>query len=160
MSEKAGLMVLGIGAMAAGVLLLTIKKKPALPAAPPDGVLVSLLNPPAGAEIWQMGLCDQNLAHSYHNSTNGAIAIDQPMTFDIPQDAVWPLRVTSLQISKWNQVNVSIIVLYEAQSFQPYLWDWDTFDWGTEPNPSYRDIFIEDYGSYYYNVGKERFEKG
>ena len=39
------------------------------------------------------------------------------------------------------------------------MYDWDLSQYGDDPNPSYRDVFIPDYGSYYYNVSKEKFQQ-
>ncbi len=161
MKEKKGLMVLGIGAgLVTGLLLLLRKGKPALPEAPPSGVLVGLLNPPSGAELWQLILCDWNITVSI-NQIGGTILNDvaEPITFEIPGGVLFPLRAVSLQIRKWNEARTAIIVLYEIQSYRPYLWDWDEWDWSDIPDPSYREAFIPSLGSYYYNVAKERFEK-
>ncbi|GAJ24994.1 unnamed protein product, partial [marine sediment metagenome] len=57
------------------------------------------------------------------------------------------------------EAKTALIVLYEMQSFRPYLWDFDEMEWSDIPDPSYKEAFIPDYGSYYYNVAKERFEK-
>jgi len=161
MKEKKGLMVLGIGAgFVTGLLLLFRKRKPALPEAPPSGVLVGLWNPPSGATLWQLILCDWNITVAI-NQIGGTVLTDiaEPIAFEIPSGIEFPLRVVSLQVSKWNEDETAIIVLYEIQSFRPYLWDFDAFDWSDIPDPSYREAFIPDYGSYYYNVAKERFEK-
>ena len=155
-----GPIILGIGAALAGVFLVFRKKKPALATPPPDGVVVGLWDPPSGAEIWQLVLTDWDGTVAIHQ-IGGLALLDviEPVAFEIPSGVQFPLRVVSLQVSKWNEDKTAIIVLYEVQSFHPFLWDWDKFDWGDEPDPSYREVFIPDYGSYYYNVSEERFEQ-
>jgi len=157
--EKKAPMVLGIGAALAGVFLLLRKKKPPLPEPPPNGVVVGLWDPPSEATMWQFVLTDWDITIPIHQIGGLArLDIAVPMTFEIPSGVQFPLRIVSLQVSKWNEARTALIVLYEIQSYRPYLWDWDKWDWGDEPDPSYREVFIPDYGSYYYNVSKERFE--
>ena len=152
-------LVLGIGAAFAGILLLFGKKKPPLPEPPPNGVVVGLWNSPKEAELWQLALCDWDITVSI-NQIGGLALVNaaEPIAFEIPSGVQFPLRVISLQVSKWNEDKTALIVLYEAQSYRPYQWDWDKNAWGDEPDPNYKEIFIPDYGSYYYNVDKERFE--
>jgi len=153
-------MVLGIGAALAGVLLLFRKKKPPLPEPPPNGVVVGLWDPPSEAELWQLVLTDWDLTVPI-NQVGGLALMDvvEPITFEIPDGVTFPLRIISLQVSKWNEDRTAIIVLYEVQSYRPFLFDFEKFEWSDIPDPSYREVFIPDYGSYYYNVSKERFEQ-
>jgi len=160
MKEKKGAIVLGIGALLGGLFLIFRKGKPALAEPPPNGIVVALWNPPKEAEVWQLVLTDWDITVPIPEVFGGGTRdIAFASTFDIPSGVNFPLRVRSLQVSKWNEDKTAIIVLYEVQSFHPFLWDWDKFDWGDEPDPSYREVFIPDYGSYYYNVSKERFEQ-
>jgi len=159
--ESKAPMILGMGAVLAGVILLSWPKKPPLPEPPPDGVVVGLMNPPNDAENWSLSLTDWNVTTAIRFiGWNGVERLDiaEPATFEIPSGMTFPLRVVSLQLTKWNPAGTALIVLYEVQSYRPYLWDFDIMDWSDEPDPSYREVFIPDYGSYYYNVSKERFE--
>ena len=159
MKEKKGAIVLGIGTFLVGAFLLFRKKKPALPEPPPNGVLVALWNPPKEAEVWQLVLTDWDATVAIHQIGGLALLdIAEPITFEIPSGVQFPLRIVSLLVSKWNEDKTALIQLYYAQSWRPYLWDWDTSEWGDEPDPSYKEAFIPDYGSYFYNVSKERFE--
>ena len=160
MKEKKGLMVLGIGTLLGGLFLIFRKGKPALAEPPPNGIVVGLWNPPKEATTWQLVLTDWDITVAIHQIGGLALLdVAEPITFEIPNGVQFPLRVVSLQVSKWNEARTALIVLYEMQSFRPYLWDFDIGDWGDEPDPTYREAFIPDYGSYYYNVAKERFEK-
>lgn len=131
-----------------------------LPEPPEEGVVVGLINPPSEATMWQLVLTDWDITVPIHQI--GGIArldVAEPITFEIPDGVQFPLRVISLQVTKWNPEGTALIVLYEIQSYRPYKWDWDKGDWGDEPDPSYREVFIPEYGSYLYNVSTERFEK-
>jgi len=162
MKEKKGAIVLGIGALLGGLFLIFRKGKPALAEPPPNGVVVGLLNPPSDATTWQLGLCDWDITVPIHQ-VGGLAQLDiaEPATFEVPSGVNFPLRVIALSISKWIDFygTPALQHLYEMQSFRPYLWDFDLGDWGDESDPTYREAFIPDYGSYYYNVAKERFEK-
>ena len=162
--EKKAPMVLGIGAALAGVFLLLRKKKPPLPEPPPNGVVVGLLNPPKEATMWSISLTDWDVTTVIdfvgHNGID-RLDIAEVATFEIPEGLEFPLRIVDLSLKKWKDdiVGGTIQYLYAVQSYRPFLWDWDKMDWGDEPDPSYKEIFIPDYGSYYYNVAKERFEQ-
>ena len=162
MKEKKGAIVLGIGALLGGLFLIFRKGKPALAEPPPNGIVVALWNPPSEASTWQMGLCDWDITVPIHQVGGLAqLDITEPATFEVPSGVTFPLRVIALSISKWIDFygTPALQHLYEMQSFRPYLWDWNLGDWGDEPDPTYREAFIPDYGGYYYNVAKERFEK-
>jgi len=134
--------------------------KPPLPEPPEKGVVVGLLHPPSEATMWSLKLLDWDITTpiDWANAEDRLTFAEQAV-FEIPSGITFPLRVLALQITKWNEAKTALIVLYEFQSFRPYLWDWDKGDWGDEPDPSYREAFIPEYGSYYYNVTAERFEK-
>ena len=160
MKEKKGLIVLGIGGFLGALLLIFRKRKPALPEPPPSGIVIGLWNPPSGATMWQLVLCDWDITVAIHQIGGLAtLDVSEPIAFEIPSGVQFPLRIVSLQISKWNEARTALIVLYEMQSFRPYLWDFDENEWSDMPDPSYREAFIPSLGSYYYNVAKERFEK-
>ncbi len=153
--EKAP-MVLGLGAALAGVFLLFRKKKPTLPEPPADGLVVGLINPPGEAENWSLSLTDWNKTAPIHfigRDGKERLDMDEVAAFEIPSGLNFPLRVLALQITKWNEDRTALIVLYEVQSYRP-IKPFTT----DEPDPSYREVFIPDYGSFYYNVSKERFE--
>jgi len=164
MKEKKGAIVLGIGALLGVVLpLLFWKGKPALAEPPPNGIVIGLWNPPSEATMWSLALTDWDITTAIRFiGWNGEarLAIAEPAIFEIPSGVAFPLRVISLQLTRWNEDRTALIVFYEIQSYRPYLWDFDIMDWSDEPDPTYREVFIPDYGSYYYNVAKERFEKG
>ncbi|KKN16375.1 hypothetical protein LCGC14_0976700 [marine sediment metagenome] len=151
--ESKAPMVLGLGAALGGIFLLFRKKKPTLPEPPADGVVVGLINPPGEAENWSITLTDWDITVPIRE-TSGKDRLDiaEVAAFEIPSGVAFPLRVVALQITRWNEDRTALIVLYEVQSFRPIK----PFD--DEPDPNYREVFIPDYGSYYYNVSKERFE--
>ncbi|GAI75706.1 unnamed protein product, partial [marine sediment metagenome] len=108
-------------------------------------VTVQLINPPIGAENWSLSLTDWDITVPIRFvGWNGKERLDiaEVATFEIPGGLTLPLRVLSLQITKWNEAKTALIVLYEMQSYRPYLWDWDENDWSDEPDPSYREVFI------------------
>jgi len=157
--ESKAPMVLGLGAALGGIFLLFRKKRPALPAPPADGVLIALINPPSEATMWSIQLTDWDITTSIGwINTEDRLTLEEHAVFEIPSGVTFPLRVLALQITKWNEAGTALIVLYEVQSYRPFLFDFDNFKWSDEPDPSYREVFIPDYGGYYYNVSKERFE--
>lgn len=134
--------------------------KPPLPEPPEKGVVVGLINPPGEATMWQLILTDWDITVPIHVvSGEERLDIAEVATFEIPSGVQFPLRVISLQITKWNEARTALIVLYEMQSFRPYQWDFGKGEWSDIPNPTYKEVFIPGYGSYYYNVSTERFER-
>ena len=129
-------------------------------AAPPTGgnITVSLKNPPSEAELWQLIFTDWNATVAIHQ-VGGLALVDaaEPIAFEISEGVQFPLRIMSLQVSKWNEDKTAIIVLYEIQSWHPYLWDFDKNDWSEEPDPSYREVFLNAYGHSYFDVDLEAF---
>ncbi len=129
-------------------------------AAPPTGgtVTISLKNTPAEAEMWQLVLTDGDITVAI-NQVGGLARVDvaEPITFEIPSGVKFPLRVISLQISKWNEDETALIVLYEMQSFHPYLWDFDENNWSNISDPIYKEAYLSAYGGSYYDVQLERF---
>jgi len=162
MKEKKGLVVLGIGAFVGSLFLLFRKKKPALAEPPPNGIVVGLWNPPKEAESWSLALTDWNRTVSIHEISGvDRLNIAEAAAFEIPSGIEFPLRIVSLQVSRWIEWEGTPALehLYYVQSMNPYLWDFESGTWGDEPDPTYREAFMPDYGSYFYNVAKERFEK-
>ncbi len=122
-----------------------------------NDVIIELKNPPDGAELWCLTLTDWNMTVLINELRAGLINITEVSTFEIPGGLSLPLRVASLQIAKWNEDMTAIIQLYYAQSMYPTLWDWDLNDYGDEPDPNYREIFIPELGNYYFDVSIEEF---
>ena len=121
---------------------------------------MALRNPPSDAENWTLSLCDWDITVPIREiSGKDRLDIAEVATFEIPSGLKFPLRILALQITKWREDGEALIQLYYAQSFRPYLWDWDKNDWGDEPDPTYKEVFIPEYGGYYYNVSTEQFEK-
>ncbi|MBA7515082.1 hypothetical protein ES705_07120 [subsurface metagenome] len=121
-------------------------------------ITVQLKNPPVDAENWSLSLTDWDITTLIRfGGWNGKERLDitEVATFEIPGGLTLPLRIMSLQVTKWNEAKTALIVLYEIQSFRPYLYDFDLMDWGDEPDPSYREIFIPSLGSYYYYIDTE-----
>jgi len=143
---------LGVGVVAAVAVF-------ALARAGAKVVTVALKNPPGDAENWSMALTDWDVTVPIHEiSGEEMLNIAGAATFEIPSGLEFPLRVTHLQITKWNEDRTALIVLYRIQSFRPYLWDFDLMDWSDVPDPSYREVFIPAPGDYFYNVTAELFE--
>jgi len=123
-------------------------------------ITIQLKNPPSEATMWQLVLCDWDITVAIHQIDGLALLdVAEPITFEIPSGVQFPLRIVSLQVSKWNEDKTALIVLYEIQSFRPYQWDFDKMEWSDIPDPTYKEVFIPEYGSYYYNVAAERFER-
>lgn len=136
--------------------------KPAVPPEelPPNTIAVAIKNPPNEATMWSLVLTDWDKTIPIHSSeeTPSGISITETATFEI-EGVKFPLRIVSLQITKWNEARTALIQLYYIQSFRPYQWDFDKMDWGDIPDPDYREAFIPGFGSYFYNVATERFEE-
>lgn len=121
--------------------------KPPLPEPPEEGVVVGLLNPPSGANKWQIRIVDdvglKTLAwgvDAYDNIKDAAI-------FELSPEWLFPLMVDISIYEQWQENGEwHSRQLYRAQSIWPYI-------------PNYLEVFIPEYGSYYYNVAAERFEK-
>ena len=165
MAEKDKLVpvVGGLAISSLGLWLLLRKKKPPLPEPPENGVVVGLINPPSDATMWTLILTDWDITIPIDPINEPLVParyidIAEAAIFEIPSGVKFPLRVATLQLVKWNEDETALIQLYYAQSMHPTLWDWNIGDWGDEPDPTYREAFIPDYGSYYYNVAAERFE--
>lgn len=121
-------------------------------------VTIQLRNPPSEATMWSLTLTDWDMTVPIHwLNVEDRLDITEAATFEIPEGIEFPLRVASLQLTRWNPEGTALIQLYYAQSMHPTLWDWDKGDWGDEPDPTYREIFIPDLGSYYFDVAAEEF---
>ncbi len=133
-------------------------------AAPSAGgeITVSLKNQPAEAELWQLILLDWGITAAIDPINEPLVPahhidIAETAIFEIPSGVQFPLRIQSLQITKWNEARTALIVLYEMQSWHPYLWDFDKNDWGDEPDPIYKEAFIIAFGHSYFDVSLEAF---
>ena len=123
-----------------------------------DEVTIQLRNPPSEATMWSLSLTDWDITVPIRFiGWNGEDRLDiaEAATFEIPSGLNFPLRLLALQITKWNEDRTALIVLYEVQSFRPYLWDFDKGEWSDIPDPTYREVFIPDLGSYYFDVATE-----
>ena len=133
-----------------------------LPEPPEKGVIVGLRNPPSEATMWSLSLADWDITTPIRFiGWNGKSRLDiaEAATFEIPSGLKFPLRILALQLTKWKIVGEVLQQVYYVQSFRPYLWDWDKGDWSDEPDPTYKEVFIPEFGSYHYNVATERFER-
>jgi hypothetical protein len=123
-------------------------------------VTVELRNPPADAQFWSLTLTDWDMTVAIHEASGRErLDITEVAAFEIPGGLALPLRVVALQITRWNEDMTALIQLYYAQSMHSTLWDWDKQDWGDEPDPNYRAIFIPEMGGYYFDVAADEFEK-
>ncbi|MBA7686395.1 hypothetical protein ES703_94842 [subsurface metagenome] len=123
-------------------------------------VTVSLKNPPSGANKWQIIVADWDIAYglSWGAAARGNLA--EAAIFEIPSGWKLPLRVVIGIYYQWQEAGEwHSRQLYRVQSLHPYLWDWKTGEYTSDPDPTYRDIFIPSYGSYYFNVATEQFEQ-
>ncbi|MBA7687632.1 hypothetical protein ES703_96096 [subsurface metagenome] len=123
-------------------------------------VTVALKNPPSGANKWQMQVIDWDITKILSWGVDARDNIDEVATFEIPVDWKFPLRIDLGVYYQWQEDEEwHGRQLYRAQSSRPYRWDFDKMEWSDIPDPDYREIFIPDYGSYYFNVATEQFEK-
>lgn len=116
-------------------------------------VSVSLKNPPSQANKWQIVLMDWDVTKRL---SWGAAAHDNIRDATAFETSGWklPLRIELAIYESWQEGGQwHSRQLYRVQSWRPL----DPFE-GT-PDPSYKEIFIPDYGSYYFNCATERFEK-
>ncbi|GAI91573.1 unnamed protein product, partial [marine sediment metagenome] len=89
-------------------------------------VTIQLRNPPSEATMWSLTLTDRDMTVPIHwLNVEDRLDITEAATFEIPEEIEFPLRVASLQLTKWNPEGTALIQLYYAQSMHPYLWDFD-----------------------------------
>lgn len=103
-------------------------------------VTVRWKNSPSGANRWGLGILDWSATKSL---TATVYTVDGEAVFDIPPDWAFPLR---FDMGIYYYPNGSITMFYRAQSVDS-RW------------PNYVNEFIPGYGSYYYNVATEKFER-
>jgi len=153
---------LGLGIV--GVLGIAYLARAAGPEPEPEpgtGVTVALKHPPPEATMWSLSLVDWDITAIIdfvgHNGQS-RLDIAETATFEIPEGFGFPLRVGALQLTRWNEAGTALQQIYYVQSFRPYLYDWDLEEYGTEPDPTYREAFIPDQGSYLFNTATGLFE--
>ncbi len=136
-----GIVIVGAGIVVVAGLLLSKKAKAALPPYEPaeDEVVVGLLNPPSNSTKWQLTIYDWN-----QNSVESKfdIPIEDIAIFVIPPGTTFPLLVDLLTYHGDN------IIDYKMQSVGT------TFPF---PPEWYVEAFINDFGTYPYNVSLEKF---
>lgn len=129
-----------------------------------ENLTVVIKNPPPDATLWDLALCDWNITTLMNFLGRGSgiaayLDIAKEASFEVPEGVAFPLRIVRLTIDKWNADKTALIELYYIQSYHPYLWDFDKGQWSNIPDPTYREVFIPQLGSYYYNVATEQFEE-
>ncbi len=136
--SKAGLAIGGLIAASAGIFLLLRKK--VVPPPPSTSVSVSLINTPAGGELWYLTVWDQA-------RTQQKIIIDIPVsqaiTFtDVPQN--------------WFPLPFFIVVYRGIPPVREQVGIYQSF------SPDFTgylgEVYIPAYGAYYYNVDSGAFE--
>ena len=123
-------------------------------------VTVTLKHPPSGANKWQMSIIDDPGLRimSWGGDDHGNI--EETAAFELPSDWLFPLSIAITVFYEYMEYGGQWHAkqLYSAQSFRPYKWDFDLGAYGDEPDPTYRAVFIPDYGDYSYDVATEQFE--
>jgi len=117
-------------------------------------LIIGLKNYPPEATKWQMAVVDWDVLKDLswgtldHNNIEKLAPFDIPYGAPIPEDDwLLPLRINITIDQEWQEADGwHARQLYRFQSIWP-----DRSD--------YKDIFIHDYGSYYFNVATEQFEK-
>ncbi|MBA7601284.1 hypothetical protein ES703_08351 [subsurface metagenome] len=110
-------------------------------------VTVSLKNAPSGANKWQMSVVDWNVTEILSWGLDAHDNIGETATFEIPANWELPLRIDLTASYHWQEADGwHARQLYRFQS----IWSDRT---------AYKEIFIPDFGSYYYNVSTEQFEE-
>ncbi len=127
-----------------------------------ENLQVALKNTPAGANHWSMsvltGIPGQPGAAYLSWAANAGVNINDIATFSIPSDWSLPIKIMLLQIGHLDVPTNTLTVIQEVQSWRPYLWDFDLMQYGTAPDPTYRPVFINQLGNYFYNVATKTFE--
>lgn len=123
-------------------------------------VTVYLKNPPGGANEWQIRIIDDvGIKTLAWYSQRGEFEDTAIFEF-LANEWLFPLSVDITIYEEWQEnTEWHKRQLYYVQSHHPKQWDWDTESYTGPPDPTYRAVFIPDYGNYYFNVATERFEK-
>ncbi len=130
-------------------------------AAPPENgvpagrnIAVTLKNPPTTDGFWHFMLMDYDATENRLVYEHG---ISEPAIFtDLPINWGLPLKI-DLQVFKWRIPGEVADGVYHIQSYKPFLWDFDKMDWGTTPDPTYKELFLPAFGSYYFDFDTEAF---
>lgn len=155
-NEEKMVMSMMVVVMMAGIVQTLLQ--PSRPQ-PPAGraVSIGLKNPPLGATQWQFALCDWDVTQMLGwGGSEVRDNLQEVAEFVIPDDWEFPLRIVNLSVFRFD--GEVLYQVYYIQSFRPYLWDWDKGDWGDQPDPTYKEVFITWVGSYMFNVSTEAFE--
>lgn len=161
--EKTALIVGGLTLGGGLIYLMTRKAK-----GKAGVVEVSLENPPAGATEWNIAVMDSIITDAILQYPTEPVPegirldwgvgvrdnIAHVAAFDIPGAWTFPLRI---EIGIRQYIPGGSLELYRVQSWMPYLWDFDAMDWGSEPDPTYKEIFIPAPGSYIFDVAMAEF---
>jgi len=127
---------------------------------PEEKVTVALRNPPSDAENWTILLTDWDITVPIHEiSGKDRLGITEAAVFEIPSGVKFPLRVAMIQLTKWKIPGEVLQQVYYAQAMHPNEYDWDAGTFTGPPDPTYKEMFIPEYGNYYYNVATEQLEK-
>ena len=107
------------------------------PEPPETGVVIGLKNPPSDAENWSLSLCDWDITVLIKEVTDqDRLAIGEVATFEIPSGVSFPLRVAMMQLTKWKIPGEVLQQVYYIQAMHPTKWDWNTGEYGDEPDPT------------------------
>lgn len=119
-------------------------------------ITVELRNPPVNANKWQVIVIDQDVTKALDWGFDAHGNILEVATFDIPAGWRFPLLISISIYEEWQENEEwHARQLYWVQSYKPYEWDWEKGEWSDIPDPTYREIFLPDYGNYYYDVTTE-----
>lgn len=125
--------VLGLGLL--GVLAVAAASARA-PEEPEPVVTIALKNPPPEATVWQLIIYDWDEVSSINSLELG---IEEPAIFDIPPEWTFPLRVDILIYTP----PATYYRMHSTKNAFPQF---------------HREVFIPDYGGYFFNVATGLFE--
>lgn len=107
------------------------------------------IDPKSGfpANKWQMSVFDWGITQYIGWGIIEHDNIAETAIFDIPAGWMFPLRIDIIISYQWQENSEWI----SRQVYRVQSW--------AEGFAEYKEIFIDNYGSYYYNVATEQFEK-
>ena len=105
-------------------------------------ITIYLKNPPAEGDYWQIMITNASQTDCRFTPD---IPLDEAATFDIPADWDFPLPIDIIVYQWGDPEHTFARQVYRVQSWAPGYAD-------------YKAMFIEAYGSYYFNVATEMFE--
>jgi len=110
-------------------------------------ITVTLKNPPSSG-LWQLMLIDYNVTE---NRVIRELGMSDSAVFtDLPSHWLLPLRI---ELSVYE----ADLQVYKIQSYLPFFWDFDKMEWGTEPDPTYKELLLPAFGGYYFDFDTEEF---